>query len=155
MRQQADRHRTERELQTGEWVYVKLQVYRQESIAKRKSLKLGPRYFGPFQIEERIGKVAYRLRLPEGARIHPVFHVSLIKWKIGMPNGSGKIPTSVNEQGQPLVQPEEVMGRRMVLRGRKLIRQLLVRWSHCGADDATWEDEEKLEAMRQNVRKNP
>ena len=37
---------------------------------------------GPFQITEVIGQQAYRLALPEDWKIHPVFHVSLLKdWK--------------------------------------------------------------------------
>ena len=42
--------------------------------------KLTPRYMGPYEIVERIGEVAYRFRLPpELARIHDVFHVSMLQ----------------------------------------------------------------------------
>ena len=45
-----------------------------------KKGKLSPRYMGPYEIVERIGKVTYRLRLPpELARIHYVFHVSMLR----------------------------------------------------------------------------
>ena len=45
--------------------------------------KLSPRYFGPFQIERKLGSVAYKLSLPEGSLIHPVFNVSCLKAKLG------------------------------------------------------------------------
>ena len=45
----------------------------------RKKGKLSPRYMGPYEIFERIGEVAYQLRLPpELARIYDVFHVSKV-----------------------------------------------------------------------------
>lgn len=34
----------------GDWVYLKLQPYRQLSIAGTKSPKLNPHYYGPFEI---------------------------------------------------------------------------------------------------------
>ena len=44
-----------------------------------KKGKLSPRYMGPYEIVERIGEVAYRLRLPpELARIHDVFYVYML-----------------------------------------------------------------------------
>ena len=44
--------------------------------------KLQKRFVEPFQVIEIIGEQAYRLALPEDWKIHPVFHVSLLRtWK--------------------------------------------------------------------------
>ena len=52
-----------------------------------KKGKLAPRYIGPFEIKSRVGKVAYRLVLPpELSRIHPVFHVSMLRKYIPDPS---------------------------------------------------------------------
>ncbi|GJR73801.1 putative reverse transcriptase domain-containing protein [Tanacetum coccineum] len=52
---------------------------RQKSYADNRR-KLAPRYVGPFEILEKIGPVAYRLRLPEElSSVHDTFHVSNLK----------------------------------------------------------------------------
>ena len=39
--------------------------------------KLAPRYVGPYRICQRVGRLAYELKLPEELiGVHPVFHVS-------------------------------------------------------------------------------
>ena len=46
--------------------------------------KLSPRYFGPYEILQHVGLMAYELGLPtELASIHPVFHVSMLKNCLG------------------------------------------------------------------------
>ncbi|GKE71650.1 hypothetical protein Tco_1529722, partial [Tanacetum coccineum] len=51
-----------------------------------KKGKLAPRYVGPFEILERIGPVAYSLRLPEVlSSVHDTFHVSNLKKCTGRP----------------------------------------------------------------------
>ncbi|KAE8668574.1 hypothetical protein F3Y22_tig00112293pilonHSYRG00241 [Hibiscus syriacus] len=73
MKQHTYKKRTKRVFAVGDTVYLKLQPYRQTSLALRKNLKLATKYYGPYKITEKIGEVAYRLDLPDSSRLHPVF----------------------------------------------------------------------------------
>ena len=54
-----------------------------------KKEKLAPRYIGPFEIRSRVGEVAYRLVLPpELSRIHPVFHILMLRKCISDPSST-------------------------------------------------------------------
>ena len=45
-----------------------------------KKWKLSPRFIGPFEIAQRVGKLAYRIALPlDLVGTHDVFHVSMLR----------------------------------------------------------------------------
>jgi len=141
MKSQADKHRTERSFSVGEFVWLKLQPYAQASVATRVSKKLSYRYFGPYEIEEKIGTVAYRLKIPDYSTVHPVFHVSLLK-KV-----TGTVTPSISPLPQDIPDlqiPEQVLDERMTSRSNCLLRQLLIKWRHVPPTLATWEDEDEI-----------
>lgn len=69
MKNNADNHRRELELEVGSMVYLKLGPYRQQSVSQRLFQKLAGRFYGPFEVLARVRKVAYRLRLPDQSKI--------------------------------------------------------------------------------------
>nr|GEX61673.1 hypothetical protein [Tanacetum cinerariifolium] len=79
MKTYADKKRSEREFAVGDLVYLKLQSYRQLTLRVHKLHKLSAKFFGPFKVSQKVGRVAYKLELPSTTSIHPVFYVSLLK----------------------------------------------------------------------------
>jgi hypothetical protein len=128
MKKQADKKRLERSFNVGDMVYLKLQPYVQASVVQRVSQKLGFKYFGPYKIIARVGKVSYKLQLPESSKIHPVIHVSQLKKAIHPTDTvSAELPVSLLDVSA--VQPVRILEDRLVRRGGKQVPQLRVEWS--------------------------
>ena len=92
MKHQADKGHSERVFSVGDKVFLKLQPYVQSSLLCRANHKLSFRFFGPFNILEKIGPVAYKLELPPSSSIHTVFHVSQLKPSPGAQQVSSALP---------------------------------------------------------------
>lgn len=141
MKSQADKKRTEHSFVVGDKVWLKLQPYVQTSVATRTSNKLSFRYFGPYEIESKVGPVAYKMKLPAHSAVHPVFHVSLLKKVVGMlPDSVTSLPTDM----EAVQVPELVLDRHWKTKNNRVISQLLINWSGLSPALATWEDEDYI-----------
>ncbi|XP_026436201.1 uncharacterized protein LOC113334072 [Papaver somniferum] len=142
----ADKKRTDRSFEVGDYIFLKMQPYRQSSMDLRRNLKLSIRYYGPFQVTHRIGKVAYRLALPATSKIHPVFHVSQLKKKIGL--SAPTIPTLplTDAEGEIILTPVATLNFRQDFRQDSMVPQVLIQWSHTSPEDATWKDVDNVTA---------
>ena len=67
----------------GDMAYLTIRPYRQRSLANCRNEKLAPKYYGPYEVLKKIGAVAYKLKLPPYATIHPIFHVSQPRKAVG------------------------------------------------------------------------
>jgi len=145
MKVYADKNRSEREFEVGDWVYLRLQPYRQKTMAVRKNLKLSPRFFGPFQVVQRIGQVAYKLDLPSSARVHPIFHVSCLKKKLGHKITPLATLPPVDDKGEILPEPELIQDRRSTKQRGRAITEVLIHWTGTSAEEDSWESLWKLQ----------
>lgn len=141
MRVQANKHRRERNFEVGDLVFLKLKQNRQHSVMSRVSPKLSAKYYGPFEVVERIGEVAYRLNLPPSSKIHPVFHVSLLKKAVGKYKVEEVLPTGLEDDRAELMIPELILAARSNTKRGETKKQVLVQWKGKLAEEATWEDE--------------
>jgi hypothetical protein len=135
----ADRKRSDRSFQVGDWVYLRLQPYVQTSLAIRSNAKLAFRFFGPFQVEAKVGTLSYRLKLPESSKLHPVFHVSQLRRGAPPAEVHKDLPV-VDDVSPPHQVPERVLQTRQVRRRKTELEQALVKWTGLPASLATWEN---------------
>ncbi|KAL0329094.1 UNVERIFIED_CONTAM: Retrovirus-related Pol polyprotein from transposon.6 [Sesamum radiatum] len=114
--QKVNARRTEKEFAESTWVFLKLQPYRQKSVAVC------------------VGAIAYELKLPPAARIHLIFHVSRLRPYYGdpktqvypLPDNSYNIPSSEDLT--------KILSRQVNQNGEQ---ELLVQWKGLPETDAT------------------
>ena len=80
-----DHRRRKLEFEESDKLYLKISPMK-GVVSFGKKRKLSPHYVGPYQILQRVGNVAYELKLPsELSFVHSIFHVSMLKKSIGNP----------------------------------------------------------------------
>ena len=152
MRIQADRRRREKEFAVGDRVLLRTKNI--ELMHSGPSKKLQAQFVGPFRIRARIGPVAYRLELPQGWRIHNVFHVSLLReFNTTADYGERELeappPDLVDDEEEYEV--ERVIDHRRRRQGRQQVLEYLVKWRGYGMEEALWLPEGELRNAPQAV----
>ena len=135
MKSSADKHRRDLEFEVGVMVYLKLRPYRQQSVSRRICQKLAARFYGPFEVVERVGKVAYRLRLPATSKIYPVFHISQLKHVIGQEHATLSLPVSLSREDEVIISPDTLLETRYDEDGHL---EVLVQWKNLPVHENSW-----------------
>ncbi|KAI3819645.1 hypothetical protein L1987_13487 [Smallanthus sonchifolius] len=109
--------------------YVLLNVSPWKGIRRfRKRGKLSPRFIGPFQIMDRVGKVAYRLELLEElSGIHSTFHVSHLRKCLA--EKTSHVPLNdieIDERLNYIEKPMAILDRKDKRLRNKVIKQVKV-----------------------------
>ena len=107
--------------------------------------KLSLRYVRPFEILERVEKVAYRLALPLSfPNVHPIFHMSTLKKNL--PNSSHAIQPQVVQISEDLYEEESmtIVDQQVRKLRSKEILMVKVVWQNHTNEEATWELEEDM-----------
>eukprot|EP00253_Pinus_taeda_P018804 PITA_18804 len=111
MKQQVDQHRIERSFDVGDWVFLRLQPYKEMSLKQaKKDNKLSPKYYGTYKV---IGD-----KLP----VQTIF-------------------PKLDEEGKIILEPEAVKETRTRQLRNRSISEYLIKWKNLSAEDSAWEDE--------------
>ncbi|GJY60640.1 retrotransposable element Tf2 [Tanacetum coccineum] len=93
---------------------VQTDKHRQLTVRKGKQHKLSAKFYGPFQVLAKIGQVAYKLQLPQIAKVHPV--------------------------AMELRKIVKLLERKIVKQQNQMGVFGLIQWSNGTEEDATWKD---------------
>ncbi|XP_070004239.1 uncharacterized protein [Nicotiana sylvestris] len=139
MKRHVDQNRRFVEYHVGDKVMVK--IPKRYLFAGVHDPRLLQKYIGPLSIERHIGKVVYRVDTPAWWKIHPIFHVSLLKHfredtkdpsrsQLTIPSIRG--PNSTGER-----RVEAILDDRVIHASRKDHQEFLVKWQDCDAEENT------------------
>ncbi|GJX58946.1 putative reverse transcriptase domain-containing protein [Tanacetum coccineum] len=141
----ADRKRKPMEYEVGDRVMLKVSPWK-GVVRFGKRGKLNQRYVRPFKVLAKVGKVAYRLELPqELSRVHHTFHVSnLKKCYADEPLVMPLEGIHVDDKLQFVEEPVEIMEREIKRLKRSRIPLVKVRWNSRRGPEFTWEREDSF-----------
>jgi hypothetical protein len=146
---QVNKGRRQVEFTEGQKVWLNVKNFaRPEGL----TTKFMAKFAGPFRIVKRVFDDVYKLELPKEIKVHPTFHVSLLK---------PYFEDTLRPERQQVLRPQpELVGEHMefeveaILNSkntRKRGKQYLVKWKGYGVNEATWEPASALKNAREAV----
>ena len=79
-----------------------------------------PRYVGPFEVLQKVGRNACKLQMPAAMKVHPVFNVALLRKY----HGTRVVPAALEVDDQQRYEIERIVAHR----GGYRHREFLIRW---------------------------
>nr|GEX35803.1 putative reverse transcriptase domain-containing protein [Tanacetum cinerariifolium] len=140
-----DRKRKPMEFEIGDRVMLEVSPWK-GVVRFAKRGKLNPRYVGPFKVLAKMGKVAYKLELPqEFSRVHHTFHVSnLKKCYSDEPLVMPLEGVHTDDTLQFVEEPVEIMEREIKRLKQSQIPLVKVCWNSRWGPEFTWEHEDSF-----------
>src|SRR4051812_36700374 len=143
---QYDKHHHDVQFSVGDQVLLSTKNLNLASLALAPSRKFLPRFVGPFVITSKISPVAYKLDLPATMRIHPTFHISLLKPY----TASNTFPRPLPPPPDVIDDVEEYEVERIIAEQKRYNRsEFLVKWMGYPDSDNTWEPIQNLDNTRE------
>ncbi|GJS89150.1 putative reverse transcriptase domain-containing protein [Tanacetum coccineum] len=144
----ADRKRKPMEFKVRDRVMLKVSPWKRV-VRFGKWGKLNPRYVGPFRELAKVGKVSYKLELPqELSRVHHTFHVSnLEKCYADEPLVMPLEEIHIDDKLQFVEEPVEIMEREIKRLKRSWIPLVKVCWNSRRGPEFTWEHEDSFKQI--------
>lgn len=147
LRQQryADEYRRDLIFEVGDRVLLSTENLRSSGIMIGAP-KFLPKFIGPYRVTKVISRTAYELNLPNTMKVHPVFHVHLLK---PYHDPHAAFPSRIHDptpepefvdDDEPGWEVESVLKKRR--RGRQV--EYLVKWKGFPPEEATWEPLEHM-----------
>ena len=135
-----DRRHTPMFLAPGDWALLRL--HRGYNIPSATNRKLDQQYAGPFKVLERIGRLAYRLKIPDHWKIHNVFTIAQLEPapEPGSDPYSRPIPDEPGpvEPDTDAYEVERILDKRVIRKGRGYSIQYQIRWKGWGPEYDRW-----------------
>ncbi|KAJ1041193.1 hypothetical protein NDA10_003439 [Ustilago hordei] len=135
---QYNRKHKDIEFKVGDMVYINHRNWK----TWRPTPKLDTRFAGPYPVQERVGRRAYRITLPANLRVHDVFHVSMLE-----PARTSSLPQHAEQPTIPSLPDEDLDFEVEALidkRSHNGTTEYKVLWRGYSEEAASWEPVENL-----------
>ncbi|KAJ1578820.1 hypothetical protein NDA15_000014 [Ustilago hordei] len=135
---QYNRKHKDIEFKVGDMVYINRRNWK----TRRPTPKLDTRFAGPYPVQERVGRRAYRITLPANLRVHDVFHVSMLE-----PAKTSSLPHRTDQPIIPSLPDEDLDFEVEALIDKRSFNgttEYKVLWRGYSEEAASWEPVENL-----------